>query len=92
MRGEACSWNQIFLGEEANAGHVYQPLSEFLPKVAEALEVERAELEGALAKLQAEREIFLTPLPDEDQAIYLAPYYYAECGVARIRPIRQTVP
>lgn len=75
---------KYFLGEEANAGHVYQPLSEFLPKVAEALEVERAELEGALAKLQAEREIFLTPLPDEDQAIYLAPYYYAECGVARI--------
>ncbi len=75
---------KYFLGEEANAGHVYQPLSEFLPKVAQSLAVETADLERSLSKLQAEKEVFKAPLPDADQALYLAPYYYAECGVSRL--------
>jgi exodeoxyribonuclease V alpha subunit len=74
---------KYFLGEEAGDGHVYQPLSEFLPKVAQALEVAETDLCSVLEQLAQEKQIFLAPLP-EDRAVYLAPYYYAECGVAKL--------
>lgn len=81
-KGRLAAGIKYFLGEEAQEGHTYQPLGVFLPKVAEALAVAEEDLMGVLNQLVEENQIFLDPLP-QDRAVYLAPYYHAERGVAR---------
>ena len=81
-KGRLAAGLKYFLSEEAQEGHVYQPLGDFLPKVADALAVAEEDLIAVLNQLVGENQIFLDRLP-QDQAVYLAPYYHAERGVAR---------
>ena len=66
------------LSAAASDGHCYLPLPELLVRAAALLEVAPEQLPPALEALRAEREAFV-----EDEAVYLAPFFYAESGTAR---------
>ncbi|MEO7000932.1 MAG: ATP-dependent RecD-like DNA helicase [Ktedonobacterales bacterium] len=77
------------LSEAANAdGHCYLPRADLLTRAAALLETSPDALEPAIEALRTEKEIFLEPgivvdgMAAEDR-IYLAPFFYAESGVAR---------
>ncbi|NLW16560.1 MAG: ATP-dependent RecD-like DNA helicase [Firmicutes bacterium] len=70
------------LGQLADEGHTSYPLDEFLQKAAEVLEVDRERLPPACTALQQQKEIFLVEVEGQ-KMIYLAPFYYAEQGVAQ---------
>ncbi|NLY53902.1 MAG: ATP-dependent RecD-like DNA helicase [Firmicutes bacterium] len=69
------------LGQLADAGHTSYPLTEFYQEAAAVLEVDADLLPAACAILQAETEVFLLDI-DGQTVIYLAPFFYAEQGVA----------
>ncbi|HHW99546.1 MAG TPA: ATP-dependent RecD-like DNA helicase [Firmicutes bacterium] len=70
------------LGQLADAGHTSYPLEEFLQEAATTLEVEVERLPAACAVLQQQKEIFLVDVEGQT-VIYLAPFFYAERGVAQ---------
>lgn len=70
------------LGQLADAGHTSFPLEDFLHEAASILEVEVELLPAACAVLQQQKEIFLVEV-DGQTVIYLAPFFYAEQGVAK---------
>lgn len=74
---------QYVLGELANDGHTYVPATELLSQAAENLEVEAHLLQEPLLKLAENRQVFIEADADE-QRVYLAPFFYAETGVARL--------
>ncbi len=76
-RNRLMSGIQYFLSQSADEGHVYLPQDELIRKSAEMLDVDARHIIGALAELQ-ERESVVV----EDDNVYLAPFYYAETGVA----------
>lgn len=77
------------LSQLAAAGHTSYPLAAFFEEAAAILEVEQSLLPLACAHLEQEREVFLVEAGGETN-IYLAPFYYAERGVARsLREIKQ---
>ncbi len=74
---------QYVLGELANDGHTYVPEAELLSQAAENLEVEAHLLQEPLLQLAEKRQVFIEPDLHE-QRVYLAPFFYAEAGVARL--------
>ncbi len=70
------------LGQLADAGHTSFPLADFLHEAAAILEVSAELLPPACATLQQKKEIFLVEV-DGESVIYLAPFFYAEQGVAK---------
>ena len=68
---------QYVLGQKADDGHVYLPRDKLVKAAREILEVEDAPILHAIDELAQVKAILA-----EDDAIYLAPFYYAEVGVA----------
>ncbi len=76
------------LSEAASSdGHCYLPRDEVVTRAAVLLETPTDAVEGieaAIEQLRAEKEVFVEPGPDgAPDHIYLAPFFYAENGVAR---------
>ena len=86
------------LSQLADAGHVYAPKPELVSESTKLLDVPSELIEEAIEALDADetvrRENLTYPLPDggrgasgqvlhEEQAVYLAPFYYGEIGVTR---------
>ncbi|MEK9164430.1 MAG: AAA family ATPase, partial [Chloroflexota bacterium] len=81
------------LGELSDEGHVYSPLAHLVATAAELLEVPAESVGGAIDRLLAEgrikKEALNIPVIDgqggaavrEEQAVYLAPFYFGEVGV-----------
>ena len=65
------------LNQLADEGHVYAEKEQLLQKCAELLEIEISVVENALNATIARNDLII-----EEDAIYLPPFYYAECGVA----------
>lgn len=73
------------LSEAASAdGHCYLPREDLLTRAAALLEVPPDAIEQAIEQLRAEKEAFVEPDPSGGaERVYLAPFFYAENGVAR---------
>jgi exodeoxyribonuclease V alpha subunit len=84
------------LGQKANEGHVYTPQSELVATSTEMLVVNPTLVHDAVEVLEGEqtvrREGIYYPTSakrpagalQEEQAVYLAPFYHSEVGVARL--------
>lgn len=88
------------LSQLADEGHVYVPEEELVEEAAPLLEVDPDLIREAIKKLDAEevveRETLIYPSMDEkvtsqvreEEAVYLAPFYYGEVGVTnRLREL-----
>ncbi len=78
------------LNELTGEGHVYYPRGKLLDKAAEMLQIDRgAVLETALAGLIKGRRVIV----EDEQSVYLAPFYLAETGLAgRLRALSEEPP
>lgn len=65
------------LNELSNDGHVYAVEEQLIKSAIELLEAEEEPIRTALAQMIAAEEVIL-----DGDAIYLPPFYYAECGTA----------
>ncbi|HHV72731.1 MAG TPA: ATP-dependent RecD-like DNA helicase [Clostridia bacterium] len=74
---------KYFLAEEANNGHVYLPQEKLAEILKEKLEVDEGIIKESLRILEEKKEIFRDVFADHT-AVYLAPFYYAERGVAEL--------
>lgn len=70
------------LNQAIDDGHVFLPRTDLIREAAELLGVGEAAIGDAIDNLLLNEMAVAGYLP-EDQAIYLAPLYYAELGVAR---------
>ena len=68
------------LSHKADDGHVFLYREELLTACEEILELPPDAIEEGIAELGAKEEVISEPMP-EGEAIYLAPFYYAEIGV-----------
>ena len=68
------------LSHKADDGHVFLYRDELLAACEEILELSTDVIEEGIAELSAKEEIIPESTP-EGEAIYLAPFYYAEIGV-----------
>ncbi len=88
------------LSELADEGHVYAPQDELTAEAARILNVDAALIASGIQTLQADEQIHCETLVyptaeehtgtavREEQAVYLAPFYYGEIGVAnRLRAL-----
>ncbi len=86
------------LREASNEGHTFFPKSELEEKCVEILEVEKESIKSAINELFYQEKVILEELEegsakkgDIDQAVYLAPFYFSERGVAdRLSEISST--
>jgi exodeoxyribonuclease V alpha subunit len=80
------------LEELVNEGHVFAPLTLLVERCTELLDIDNVHISPAIERLTEDEIIILDELPldeegsdhqkGEPNAVYLAPYYYAEIGVA----------
>ncbi|WP_034629873.1 SF1B family DNA helicase RecD2 [Desulfotruncus alcoholivorax] len=77
------------LNETTNEGHVFYPYELLVAKASEMLKVDRAVVVQAIAVLFEEKRVVLEDMNDykegltpNNKAVYLAPFYVAETGVA----------
>lgn len=80
------------LSELTEEGHLYYPEKELIRKASEMLKVDPEIILKAIAELFREKEIFLEEIGGKDQkAVYLAPFYIAESGIAqRLRRLKES--
>jgi exodeoxyribonuclease V alpha subunit len=76
----ACGTKYV-LSQASNEGHTFLPRSLLVEKAVALLEVDNDMVSSALTALAISRDIFFEP-DQEDTRVYLAPFYYAETGVA----------
>ncbi len=88
LRGEAGIL--YVLHKLSDEGHVYYPYEQLIEKGKEVLNVERDLIVQALAKIAAEKKIFLEDLnldpenfQENNKAVYLAKFHVCETGIAR---------
>ena len=77
-----CSGIKYVLGWFCGVGHTFMPKDELLNHSSNLLEAEPLMLENALIRLAIDRQIFIEEL-SEGTCIYLAPFYFAELGIAK---------
>lgn len=71
------------LGQLSNDGHVYAEEEQLVKSAIQLLEVEEEPVKQAMAQMVEAKDLEL-----DDEAIYLPPFYYAECGTAnRLRAL-----
>lgn len=70
---------KYWLGKDSEDGHCYSQADQFAAAVAGELEVARVLVEGGIASLEGAGEVYR----EGESALYLAPFYHAERGVAR---------
>jgi exodeoxyribonuclease V alpha subunit len=83
------------LNQLAEDGHVYYPEANLVRKAKEILDVDEEIIIQAISGLSKEREIFLEDLDPEGnhRAVYLAPFYVAETGIAqRLIDLKESPP
>jgi len=81
----------LYLLEElSNEGHVFVPRSLLADRAVELLGIDRSLVGEALEHLSEDELIMMDAVPiaaqdvpEDDLAVYLTPYYYAELGTAR---------
>jgi exodeoxyribonuclease V alpha subunit len=73
------------LNQLTEEGHVYYPETSLIRKAKEILHVDEEIIILAVRELTKEKELFLEDLDPEDhhRAVFLAPFYVAETGVAQ---------
>jgi len=73
------------LNQLTEEGHVYYPENQLIHKAREILHVDEEIIFQAIKELSKEKELFLEDLEPEGnlRAVFLAPLYVAETGVAR---------
>ncbi|MCO6453583.1 MAG: ATP-dependent RecD-like DNA helicase [Caldilineales bacterium] len=88
------------LGQQSDEGHVFTPRPDLTTEAVELLGVTQPQVESAIDSLQAEEQVRVEPVMyqigesgeklAETQAVYLAPFYYGEIGVAgRLRKLNE---
>ncbi len=80
------------LNELTEEGHVYYPEIELTQKAKEILKVDQDLITKAISGLSNEKEIFIEGINKGDslRAVYLAPFYAAETGIAqRLRKLQE---
>ncbi|WP_291530106.1 ATP-dependent RecD-like DNA helicase [Bacteroides sp. UBA939] len=71
------------LGQLSNDGHVYAEEEQLIKSAIQLLEVEEEPIRQAMKQMIEAKDLEL-----DNEAIYLPPFYYAECGVAnRLRAL-----
>lgn len=71
------------LGQLSNDGHVYAEEEQLIKSAMQLLEVEEEPVKQAMAQMIEAKDLEL-----DNEAIYLPPFYYAECGTAnRLRAL-----
>jgi exodeoxyribonuclease V alpha subunit len=81
------------LNELMEEGHVYYPEKNLLRKAEKILKVDQEIVTKAITELSRDREIFIEDMGNGDglRAVYLAPFYVAETGIAqRLRSLKQS--
>jgi len=77
------------LSELSNQGHCYATSAQLISEAIKILELEDRDIAETLEKMVKERSVIL----EEDDAIYLPPFYYSEAGTAqRINTILEARP
>ncbi len=82
---ERCRAGIIYaLNHLANEGHCYAAREQLVSEAVKLLDLEESLIDSSLQRMIAERSV----IPDQDDAIYLPPFYYSEAGTAeRIKKI-----
>ena len=71
------------LSSLADEGHVYARKQQLIDRAAELLEAEESSVVMTLDQMLADQDLFGQKIPEEEeQAIYLPAFYYAETGTA----------
>ena len=81
------------LNELTEEGHVYYPERDLTQKAKEILKVDEELITKAILELSNEKEIFIEGINNGDslKAVYLAPFYIAETGIAqRLRRLKES--
>jgi len=81
------------LNELTEEGHVYYPERDLTRKAKEILKVDEELIGKAISELSNEKEIFIEGINNGDslKAVYLAPFYVAETGIAqRLRKLKES--
>jgi exodeoxyribonuclease V alpha subunit len=81
------------LNELTKEGHVYYPERDLTRKAKEILKVDEELITKAISELSNEKEIFIEGINNGDslKAVYLAPFYVAETGIAqRLRKLKES--
>ena len=79
---------QYILSQSADEGHVYQPEDKLIDKSAKMLAINADRIQEALNVLHDRESVII-----EDDNVYLAPFYYAEMGIAnRMASLLETEP
>lgn len=76
----ACGTKYV-LSQASNEGHTFLPRSLLIERAVALLEVDNDMVSSALTALAISRDVFFET-DQEDTRVYLAPFYYAETGVA----------
>ena len=66
------------LGQLADSGHVYAVLEQLLATAVQLLDTQEEAIRSVLSQMIADKDII-----QEEEAIYLPPFYYAESGTAQ---------
>ena len=76
------------LNENSGEGHVYTLETTLISQVAKELEANEIQIAAELENQVIKKELFKEKLPNEEFALYAAPFYYSEVGVvARLRDL-----
>jgi exodeoxyribonuclease V alpha subunit len=81
------------LNELTDDGHVYYPEGNLIRKANEILKVDQEIITKAIAKLFREKEIFIEEIDygANHKAVYLAPFFVAEIGIAqRLKGLKES--
>jgi exodeoxyribonuclease V alpha subunit len=81
------------LNELTEEGHVYYPEKDLTRKAKEILKVDEDLITKAILALSSEKEVFIEGINHGDslKAVYLAPFYVAETGIAqRLRRLKES--
>jgi exodeoxyribonuclease V alpha subunit len=79
------------LNELTEEGHVYYSETDLVGKAKEILKVDQEIITKAITELSREKEIFIEDIHDGQKAVYLAPFYVAETGIAqRLKRLKES--
>jgi len=70
------------LSQAATNGHTYLPRDVLIKQATVLLGVDESMVENAIVSLAVQQEVFVEAIENQT-AVYLAPFYYAEAGVCR---------
>jgi len=79
------------LSQAADEGHVYLPRAELIGKCVEMLKVEAGQVDQAVNTLAQREIVIVEEEEDQEEAVFSAPFYYGEVGVAsQLKRIKST--